>query len=427
MSDTNIDSDTTAPLPVVEIHADLRGELDARVQKANRRLSRAGASDCFTYTVEEFIREEYDSTAKRTEYIPMIRVTLSAPQITAPGYTFLAALTREEAGMVVRTAPGQNLDGWDRPEEHHCDYCGTSRTRSTSYVVRNDTTGEALQIGKSCLTPFLGVAPAGLWALQFDPEDFVPTAPTGSRSEKLYPIRDLLALAWVITGEGRHYVSRTTAATNDSLTPTSIETLYVYDWQPLGTRDWREEQRIKDLRTAAAAVETATIDELLAEADALDPDSDFGANVQIAVSSNLISRRSIGFLVSLIAVRNRRLRDAVAEQERAAERDATVDGWLGAETDTLTDFDVTIRTVFEVDGYAYNSTDSIIIMRADSGHILKWKTSGAHPEITQGSRWHIRRCRVKKQGEYKGTKQTVVKLVKMDPITAETHTEGLSQ
>lgn len=174
-----------------------------------------------------------DHTAAGTEHVAMARVTLSAPQITAPGYTFLAALTREEAGMVVRTAPGQSLDGWTRPDEHWCDYCRKSRARSTSYVVRNEETGEIVQIGKSCLVPFLGVSPAGLWALQYDPEDLVPAEPSGGPgSAQLFGVRELLALAWVITDEGRRYLSRAVAADRDEL-PTSAHELLDVAGEPV--------------------------------------------------------------------------------------------------------------------------------------------------------------------------------------------------
>lgn len=410
----DVDRADEEALPVFEIRVDLLPEMFARIGKANRRLARAGAVDRFTCDVEEFVRT--DHTTSGTEHVAMARVTLSAPQITAPGYTFLAALTREEAGMVVRTAPGQSLDGWCRPDEHWCDYCGKSRARSISYVVRNEETGEIVQIGKSCLVPFLGVSPAGLWALQYDPEEMVPAEPSGGPgSAQLFPVRELLALAWVITDEGRRYLSRAVAADRDEL-PTSSETLYVYGWRPVGRDAWREQARITAVREAARAVDPVIIDELIAEADLLDHDTDYGANVAIAAAGEFVSARSVGFLVSLIAVRNRRLREAVAECERVADRAAIADAWLGVVGEKLTDLDVTIRAVLEIDGYTYNSTDTLIIMRADTGHVLKWKATGTHPDIEQGYRFHIHRARVKDHSEYKGTKQTVVKLVKMDRI-----------
>lgn len=404
-----------ATLPTYEIRAELLDELGKRVAKVNRRLARAGATDEFTYTVEEFVAERRNDAEDRTDYVQMARVTLSAPQITAPGYTFVAALTREAAGMVVRTAPGQSLDGWTRPDDHRCDYCGTSRSRSTSYVVRNDATGEVVQIGKSCLVPFLGVSPGGLWALQFDPDELIPATTSSGRTAVLYPVRELLALAWVVTDNGRRYLSRAIAAEREEMS-TASEVLYVYHWSPIGRDAWREAARIEALRRAARAVDPVIVDELLAEADALDPDTDFGANARIAVDSHLISHRSVGYLVSLIAVRNRRLRAEVVAREREADRAAIVDEWLGAEGDKLTDLDVTIRAAIRVDGYAYNSTDTIVIMRADTGHVLKWKTSGEHPEIEPGYRFHIRSARVKTHGEYKDVKQTIVKLVKMNRI-----------
>jgi len=43
---------------------------------------------------------------------------------------FVARLVEEEADYVSFCAPGQNLDGWARPDTPHCDYCGKFRRRA---------------------------------------------------------------------------------------------------------------------------------------------------------------------------------------------------------------------------------------------------------------------------------------------------------
>ncbi|SUA31637.1 Uncharacterised protein [Mycolicibacterium fortuitum] len=404
-------------LPVYEIHAERIGELETRIDKANRRLARAGSIERFTYTAEPFTRE-VTSNGGIAQYIPMLRITLSAPTITVPGYTFVAGLTREEGGMVVRTAPGQNLDGWTRPEAHGCDYCGKIRHRSTSFVVRNDATGEIVQIGKSCLRPFLGVAPAGLWTLTLDPEELLPgddSGHFGGRIPVVYPIRQLLAMAWAVSDSGTKFITATQA--RDSWKPTSSTgqmALYVWHWEPTGRNADKERPYIDAMRAAAAEVPDDIIDELLAGVQTLDPNQDYGANMAAALAGENVSARSVGLVVSLIAVRNRLLRkDAEAKAHAHA---VAASEWIGQPKDKLTDLEVTVQAVLYVDGYSYNSTDTIVVMRTTEGHVLKWKTSGRHTEIEQGANYHLARATVKEHGEYRGIKQTTVIRCKLTPV-----------
>ncbi|BAH56017.1 hypothetical protein [Rhodococcus opacus] len=104
-----------------------------------------------------------------------MRLDLSAPRIGFDGWVFVARLVEEEAGYVSFCAPGQNLDGWSRPDTPHCDYCGKFRRRAMLYVLRHTDTGEIKQVGASCITLFLGVKVAGLWTLEFDLDEHLPT------------------------------------------------------------------------------------------------------------------------------------------------------------------------------------------------------------------------------------------------------------
>lgn len=400
-----------------EIHADRLEELTVRVDKANRRLARAKAADRFAFICEPFAREDVDEFGEPV-HVPMLRVVLSAPRIKAGGYTFVAALTREPGGMVVRTAPGQNLDGWERPEEHGCDYCGKSRGRNTSYVVRNDATGEVMQIGKSCLVPFLGISPAGLWTLVLDPEELLPEGDDreyfGGRVPRLYPVRELLALAWAVSEDGQRFVSARQAREWEK-SSTAGTALFVWNWRPVGSDAEKQRPYVEQMRAAAKDVPAAVIDELLEAAGSLDPETDYGANMAAVLGADLLSSSSVGLVVSLIAVRNRLVRDRLAEADRAA----IVDGWLGNVGDKLQDLDVTARVVMRVDGYAYNSTDTIVVMRTGSGHVLKWKASGVRADIEEGGNYRLLRATVKDHGEYRGNKQTVVTRCKLVPAATD--------
>ncbi|MGV0813483.1 hypothetical protein ABQF34_16090 [Mycolicibacterium boenickei] len=178
--------------------------------------------------------------------------------------------------------------------------------------------------------------------------------------------------------------------------------LYVWHWEPTGRHVDNERPHIDAMRTAAEQVYDDIVDELLAGAQTRDPNQDYGANMAAALAGENVSARTVGLVVSLIAVRNRLLR----KEAEAKAHTIAASEWIGQSKDKLTDLEVTVQTVLYVDGYSYNSTDTIVVMRTTEGHVLKWKASGRHTEIEQGARSHLARATVKEHGEYRGIKQT---------------------
>ncbi|WP_257015958.1 hypothetical protein [Rhodococcus sp. ACS1] len=100
-----------------------------QIDKANTRLARTPIADRFTYELDPYTHEETNSLGITTAQ-KQVRLTLSVPQIGFGGWVFVARLVEEEAGYVSFCAPGQNLDGWSRPDTPHCDYSGKFRRRA---------------------------------------------------------------------------------------------------------------------------------------------------------------------------------------------------------------------------------------------------------------------------------------------------------
>lgn len=101
------------------------GEFMDRVEKANRRLEKAGINDHFVVS--------YGEPFERVQTLPTghqvtsryVEATMTTPfQVTIGKFTFVASLIAEEAGYVTHCAPGQNLTGWVRPlgGDKHCDH-----------------------------------------------------------------------------------------------------------------------------------------------------------------------------------------------------------------------------------------------------------------------------------------------------------------
>lgn len=383
----------------------------AAISKANTRLARHGIAERFTATFTPYIRTRtVDGVTTSSEWV---RVELNAPSFALGDWEFVAALHAEEGGMMVRNVPGRTLEGWDRPDAHLCQHCNTRRRRNRSYVLRNRASNEFIQVGHNCLELFTGVKVRGLWVLEFDLDDVADEwlrEDSGfSRAEPMYEVRELLALGWVASNGGRAFVTR--SAANESQTATADDVLEIYF--ACGnisiSRERAASARAMVVAARALLEETPdVVDAIIKVADDLH-EGDYADNVRVALGSEYITRRSVGILLSLIAVFRKR------EPQEALP--AIVEEYLGDEGDKLTGIDATVTTASEFEThYSYPpKINTLIVFRTDSGHQIKWAASSVQ-DVDKGDRVRIERATVKCQAVYNDHAQTVVTRVKMSPI-----------
>jgi hypothetical protein len=386
-------------------------EAARRVEKANRRLARAGVDAQLTYTLSpQRVATTTGADGVATHHA-VVDLNLSAPVLCFAGWTFVATLVQEDAGFIVRTAPGQTLNGWT-PTEKACDHCGTNRARKDTYVVRN-TAGQIRQVGSNCLAAFLGITPAGLWLLQFDAEDLIPTAdtsPPGSGSDLRVPVRDTLAYALAVSDRGVTFVTR--AAVEFTGKPATVD--LVKDAMMNCGGDREAQQWRADMHDAAQTIITDDadlLDHLLDLGRALDGDDDYAANMRVACSSEWVDPRTMGLLVSIIAAWQRA--EAVTAKEAA--RAVTPKGWLAAEGVKILDVAVIVTAVRESESYFGNvaRTTTILTMTATAtGHELKWFAAGVK-DFRVGDGVVIMAATVKKHDTYRGVDQTVITRAKI--------------
>ena len=131
-----------------------------RIDKANRRLERAGITERFEVTTREYLHRD-ENSAVLTE---MVGLTLNRPSISYEGWAFVGAHQSTPDGNIVSYGSGE------RAVDMRCEHCGHNRPRSAVYTLRHES-GDTAQVGSSCMKDFLGIAPAGLWALTADPVD----------------------------------------------------------------------------------------------------------------------------------------------------------------------------------------------------------------------------------------------------------------
>ena len=411
-------TDTTAviaeaPAPTVfEVPAYRYEEFTKLVDKANRRLAKAGGADApqFTFTFETFEVEQRrptlfyaidGSTEPTGVFLPYFRATLlnDSFRIAVGDHTFVASLIAEEAGYTVHTAPGESLDGWTRPavDDIHCDVCNTVRARQNIYIVRDNTTGELIQVGTNCLAPLLGFSPQSLWALTWteslasltgggDDED--GWAGYRGAADRTVAIDTILAIAWAVTNGGKNYVSTKAAdayfeASNGEAH--KVTTVSQIRGHLAGRpKPWKGDDRMGQawdaIQAKVEATSQETIDAIKAAAAALKAGTDYADNMTtiLAAESGRVTFRNVGILGSLVAIY---AREQQLAEERKVEAKTAVTGFLAPVKDNkgkatrLHGLEITLTYVREFDG-SYGTTTKMVGTAA-SGHAVEWWGTGS--------------------------------------------------
>lgn len=388
----------------------------AKISQANGRLLRAGADVAFAPTLEAFTKTQV--VEKVEVEVPWYRATMDRFDLTLGDYTFIAALVAEEAGYTVHAAPGQNLDGWTRPDVNdiHCDHCGTTRQRTRVYIIRENSTGRLIQLGHNCIELYLGLHPKGLWALQFDEElERFAREDTGENfGARDYgaPIDAVLAYAWVFSDQGRDYQSTKVRDWGGTPTVDIVRTaLFVpprppYRPTPEAMADYRAYLAQLDEADRVAREEGDLLAAIRASVESVKEGTDYGDNLRVILAGERVSGRNVGILASLVAVyaREESLR---VERERAPK---PAKGFLApVGTRIRTEISLVLRTVRSRESEW--GTRTFLVGYTPDQHCVVWSTGWLDVQV--GDTLVLSAATVKAHEEYQGIDQTVVTRAKV--------------
>lgn len=411
----------------VEYTIDSRN-LDAithEVDKANRRAERNGIAARFAVRLLDVFMSTPTTEAPMGK--PMARIEIDRPEAKLGDWIVLASVELEEGGTVLRIAEGHSLQGFDRPDAHTCDHCGTRRNRKHSYILRNvNDASEVIQVGRSCLTVFTGLDLSGLWALTAltaealaEMDEDTEGGGRNWSAPSLFPVRWVIAAAAEVSTNGAGYVSKAAAHQGRPSTSSLVQELFYF--RPIGRNpEYNAEMLALGARVAERVEQNDPIIEAALDAvRAMKPSSDYADNMLVIANSEHISHRSLGYAVSAVAVYYRSITD---EAERQAKYDADKaeraisKGWIGEAGEKLTDIVATITGWRVIEGDWGNS--HLLTLRTESHHIVKWFASNPDDSLEVGNKVRIVRATVKKQDRYEGQDQTVVTRAKLELIEA---------
>jgi hypothetical protein len=406
------------------------------VDIANRRFERARSEARFNFSYEPFDQQvrkgmvvNDHGVVLREGYLvvePWVRASMEGPlRIGLAGWTFVASLVAEEGGIVVHSVPGQELGGYEPKGDDSCDHCKVNRRRNRLYLVRNDESGEIIQLGHSCIEIFLGAKVHGLWGLLYDAElSAAAEGREGGFSDRDYgvPIDSVIAVAWAYSNKGRNYVSVKRAEMLGTQPTGSKVRSHIFYGRPARhqfPKDWRGDEAydkaVGEYDNAVDVSEDALADDELmaaikASAEDLPADSDYGRNMRVLLNGEYVSGKNVGILASLVAVYARQLQLA-AERAAAPEK---AKGFLGEVKERIrSEIVLNLTQVREREGdYGYTTW---FVGETPDHHVAVWNASGRF-DAEVGDTLVLSAASVKAHEVYKGIDQTILTRAKVAEI-----------
>ncbi|WP_433673940.1 hypothetical protein [Microbacterium gorillae] len=352
------------------------GILQERIDKANKRLQRAGIDERFTFTAERrIVRDERTGQEHTTN-----EVTLNTPRISAGDWRFDGVHELGANGRVIsHFTHGAEAILDESKDLLVCEHCGHRRSRTKVMVVTNPSTGETKQVGTNCLGLFLGVKPQGLWALDenFGADDLeVDDDDLGTfrnPSAGIIDADDVLAVTLQVIAEDGGYLSKAKAIYTE--TPTADKVL-----ERIGARS--------AMRPQLTDTEQAEVAAVLAYVDQIDPSEagEYERNLHQALAADgdgqrRIDRKHVALVASAIpSFRSHQafeLKKKLREEARAKQDTSKAQAYLAAPGESLKgrDIEATILSVRLGQDYGYGAPLHVSMMD-DDGHVIYWKCSG---------------------------------------------------
>lgn len=396
----------------------LQERIAGLVKKAAKILKKgevlADATPITLVVGQKVVKEETDDITGKKVKRTYFEVEVAGPTPQVAGYTFVATLQHEEAGVILRPVPTVTLpEGVLKPfriAKPACDHCKAIRRRNDTFVVREDATGALRQIGRNCLQDFLGgKSPEHMAAVA----QFLATLSHvceeyegwgfGGGGELTEDTADFLTfVACTIREDG--WTSRSKAREQDE---SSASADLAWNGMHPDTRV-PEKDRMhptdKDAEHAKAAL--AWTEEKLT---ASDPDalSDYEHNLKVALAGGFVTWRLAGIVASAINYYDRAM-----AKEAAAKAPAKVQGHVGTIGKRQKFGVLTLVRVFSFDSQ-FGTTFVHKFLDAE-GHTLVWKTGS---ENLDPGKYEVTGT-VKSHDQYKGEDQTVLTRCKVVEIEA---------
>lgn len=375
----------------------------AKVEKINARAERKGLAGTLSMTVEEVEVSETNELTKITETWTEYKVEIQGNAPAYNGWEFIAKLDWDaNAGLIVRSVPGVEAQvNRETVTEGWCDHCKTTRQRLVTYVVRNQESGETLQVGSSCLKDFTGQYTTISFP-ELSEKDEEEGSWFGGRGEREYNPLTVLAVAWAcVKLEGFK-----PASSHGSTTKGDVMTAL----NPSKSKHDREfAATIAPLAEEAAKKAADLLAWILS--DDFAGTSDYVLNMKAVAAGKAVSARNIGLLASAPqawakALERTLIREREASVYAASEHFGTAPDKAAGVKASRHDLTVTVKAIRYIEG-DYGTTTLYTLITED-GNVAKWFSSGTDKLGEDVNARFVIRGSIKKHETWEGMKSTVL-------------------
>jgi hypothetical protein len=256
--------------------------------------------------VDEYGQAHEGATVERL--IVMHHITIACEPVCIAGYEFCASIDHSPDGNVVHTLKGISvLPTKYRTAGADCDHCGYSRRRLNTFVIRHIESGEYKQIGRNCLSAYIGSASAETYAERA--EHYSEYYELGEASEgeggegwgsggKSYTYLDmyLAVVAEVIAHVG--WRSNSVAKEYGGQSTSSIAITHM---QPARTRQEKDARLFERPSDKSIEVAKAAIEWCSAISDEECEKSEYLWNIRVIARRGLIEWKQFGYAASIVS------------------------------------------------------------------------------------------------------------------------------
>lgn len=384
-----------------------------KAAKINARAIKRGFTGRIEITGTERIVKSSGQRDKVTgeplEYL-VIDTTITGQAPSYGGWDFLAAVDAisTEAGtdFILRTAPGVDESNIDRATlaPGRCAHCNSDRNRIYTYLVRNTETGEARQVGKTCMKDFTGWTGTPVFLSEDDIvselSDFIGGA--GSTPAEYTP-ETVVAIAWAAS---RRYGW----APRSSGGIATAETVGNYLYGSLKA----DETLRNELAPEMPAAHEKAREIIPALLTGLDDAGDYVTNLKTALRGLSVSTKHFGIVVSAVSAYERMIGTQIRKKVEA--KKVAASAYAGTINEKITVTGTATRVLATDSSWGYHESTSMLLIVEDGSTILKMFTKAAWAyDINQGDTITVT-ATVKDHEEYNGAKQTVVNRPKLNDL-----------
>jgi len=361
-------------------------EIKKRLTKLNKKLVKKNLPGMMIevsspYDVEVYVDpSDYRPECKiKVKYVDLT-IHHDIPTLKEKGYEFLATISHKHDTKTIFNNTDENFFEMEI-DFLHCDHCNIRRERNIVSLFRKIKTGKLVQIGSTCVKEYFGLDLVNALTAGCEFLSYV-RSPEFDRDPNYWnnamEFNMTLAASVLVLRHDKRYIPNDTASYTMELVFDTVNGKTKELINYMNTEDWKE-----------------LSEKIYNYWDELNPSSDFEYNIK----ERFISRNVKSIALIACGAFNMLKPEFEANKKESENR---LNEHIGTKGETL---EANIRVIKEIPYNGFYGQATILMMRTDTGHTLKWFTTSYKLGLNDEKRI---RFRVKDHDEWNGYKNTII-------------------